>query len=139
MTDPREAWIPFAARHPARKDCDARGDVLVLRSGRAMLWRVKPEPPVDATHWQPVAVSLPKLPKPDESSAPNYGICFDQFSWDLVEQIQLDAYAAGLARSVQDGFVAVPLDALREVLRISDREHPAWNRLKAVLAKKDAG
>jgi hypothetical protein len=33
-----------------------------------------------------------------------------------------------------DGKVLVPVDALREVIRISDRDHEAWDAVKAALA-----
>jgi hypothetical protein len=37
-------------------------------------------------------------------------------------------------RALFAGKVLVPVDALREVIRISDRDHEAWDAVKAALA-----
>lgn len=106
-----DAWVSFDQRAPSVEDCDERGDVMVLRSGRAMLWRVKPERPVDATHWRPTM----------ESALADY------------QRIAEAHYSRETAR-VPDGFVPVPLAALLEVLRISDRRHDSWDAVKRAIA-----
>jgi len=41
--------------------------------------------------------------------------------------------------AVPDGYVPVPRAAVTEVLRISDRQHPAWDAVKAALLSAAKG
>lgn len=75
--------------------------------------------------------TLPELPEPDEQTAPNYGICNDTYSFDLVEDIQRQAYDAALAsaRATLDA----QLSPLRAALSRWDGLHPDA-RAQAVVA-----
>ena len=50
---------------------------------------------------------------------------------ELVDDVCIPVRAI---RALFAGKVLVPVDALREVIRISDRDHEAWDAVKAALA-----
>ena len=51
-------------------------------------------------------IKLPELPDPDESTAANYGVLYDTYSYDLVERIQKEAYEAGYEKMQQAYVIA---------------------------------
>ena len=59
----------------------------------------------------------------------NTGTYYDNIGEEVPNMIHGDDL-----RELFDGKVLVPVDALREVIRISDRDHEAWDAVKAALA-----
>lgn len=81
----------------------------------------------------PYELSIAKYP--DDPSKAAWPKCYR----DISVQIAWDAWQAAQAEAVPEGHVVVPRLAVSEVLRISERQHPAWEEVRTALLSAAKG